>query len=51
MYDIIMSGPSEQILVAVIALFDQHGFYARVVSISSVLLHSTGGYRKKNKAI
>ena len=43
-----MSGPTAQILVAMIALFDQHGFYARVVSINNVLLHST---RKKNGAI
>ena len=51
MYAIIMSGPSAQILVAVIALFDQHGFYARVVFINNVLLRSTGSCRKKNEAI
>ena len=43
-----MFGPTMQILVAMIALFYQHGFYARVVSINNVLLHST---RKKNGAI
>ena len=34
-----------------IALFDQHGFYARVVSINNVLLHSTRGCGKKNGVI
>ena len=48
---IIMSGPTAQILVAMIALFDQHGFYARVVSINNVLPHSTRGCGKKNGAI
>ena len=38
---IIMSGPTAQILVAMIALLDQHGFYARVVSTNNVLPHST----------
>ena len=40
-----MSGPTAQILVAMITLFNQHGFYARVVSINNVLLHSTRGCR------
>ena len=48
--DGIMSGPTAQILLAMIALFDQHGFYARVVSINNVLLHSTRGCRKNNQA-
>jgi len=38
-------------LVEVITLLDQHGFYARVVSINNVLLHYTGGCKKKNEAI
>lgn len=50
-FGIIKSGPAAQILVAMITLFDQHGFYARVVSINTVLLHSTRGCRKKNGAI
>ena len=48
---IIMSGPTAQILVAMIALSDQHGFYARMVSINNVLLHSIRGCGKKNTAI
>ena len=47
---IIMSGLTAQI-VATIALLDQHGFYARVVSINNVLPHSTRGCGKKNGAI
>ena len=48
---ILMSGSTAQILVAMIALFDQHGFYARVISINNVLPHSTRGCGKKNGAI
>ena len=46
-----MSGLTAQILVAKSVLFDQHGFYARVVFINNVVLHSTRGCRKKNGAI
>ena len=51
MNGILMSGPTAQILVAMIALFDQHGFYAGVVCINNVQLHSTRGCGKKNGAI
>ena len=42
---IIMSGLTAQILIAMIALLDQHG-----MSGNDVLLHSTRGCGKKNGA-